>query len=250
MSSHIEITRHDGVLTLRMNRPDKKNALTAEMYAAMADAMVTADSDSSVGAVLFLGLPGVFSAGNDLNDFAKFAMSGALGTEVLSFLRALAISEKPLLAAVDGLAVGVGTTLLMHCDYVLVSERAKLSTPFVNLALVPEAASSLLAPRIMGHGKAFELLVMGKAFNADQAVASGLANAVVGSDTIEAVARAAAIDLAAKPREAVKLSRHLIKGSPDDILQRIDEEAVLFGERLRSKEAQKAFQAFLTKQTV
>jgi enoyl-CoA hydratase/carnithine racemase len=247
MSNHIESTKHDGVLTLRMNRPDKKNALTADMYAAMADAMVSADSDSAVGAILFLGLPGVFSAGNDLKDFAAFAARGNLGQEVLSFLRALAISEKPLLAAVDGLAVGVGTTLLMHCDYVLVSERAKLSTPFVNLALVPEAASSLLAPRIMGHGKAFELLVMGRAFNAEQAVASGLANAIVGIEAIEAAALAAAVDLAAKPREAVKLSRRLMKGSPDEILQRIDEEAVLFAERLRSKEAQKAFQAFLNK---
>ena len=246
-SSHIDITKHGGVLTLRMNRPDKKNALTADMYAAMADAMVAADADRAVGALVFLGLPGVFSAGNDLKDFAAFAARGTLGQEVLSFLRALAIFEKPLLAAVDGLAVGVGTTLLMHCDYVLVSERATLSTPFVNLALVPEAASSLLAPRIMGHGKAFELLVMGRSFNAEQAVASGLANTVVGSDTIEAAAIAAAKELAGKPQEAVKISRRLMKGSPDEILQRIDDEAVLFAERLRSKEAQKAFMAFLSK---
>ncbi len=247
MSQHIELIRRDGVLTIRMNRPDKKNALTSVMYAAMAEAVASADSDSTIGATLFLGLPGAFSAGNDLKDFAAFASQGNLGQEVLSFLRALTIAEKPLVAAVDGVAVGVGTTMLLHCDHVLVSERAKLSTPFVNLALVPEAASSLLAPRIMGHARAFEMLVMGRPFGPEQAVAAGIANAVVTSDGLEAAAFAAAAEIAAKPREAVRLSRRLIKGSPDDILARIDEEALLFAERLRSAEAQKAFMAFLNK---
>ncbi len=247
MIEHIEITRQNGVLSIRMNRPDKKNALTAEMYAAMAEAIAAADGDTSIGATLILGVPGIFSAGNDLKDFAAFAARGNLGQEVLAFLRALTISEKPLVAAVDGIAVGVGTTMLMHCDYVLVSDKARLSTPFVNLALVPEAASSLLAPRIMGHARAFEMLVMGRPFSGEQAVAAGLANAVVASDALEATAMAAAVEIAAKPREAVRLSRRLIKGSPDDILQRIDEEALLFAERLRSAEAQKAFMAFLNK---
>jgi enoyl-CoA hydratase/carnithine racemase len=247
MSEHIELTRRDGVLAIRMNRPDKKNALTSLMYAAMAEALLDANGDATVGAVLFLGLPGVFSAGNDLKDFAGFAASGNLGQEVLSFLRALTIAEKPLVAAVDGLAVGVGTTMLLHCDHVLLSERAKLHTPFVNLALVPEAASSLLAPRIMGHARAFELLVMGRPFAPEQAVAAGIANSVVPSAEIEAAGFAAAAEIASKPREAVKLSRQLIKGSPDDILQRIDEEALMFAQRLRSTEAQKAFMAFLNK---
>ena len=247
MSAHIELIHRDGVLAIRMNRPDKKNALTASMYAAMAEALLSADTDDSVGAVLFLGLPGVFSAGNDLNDFAKFAMSGALGAEVLSFLRALAISETPLVAAVDGIAVGVGTTLLIHCDYVLVSERAKLSTPFVNLALVPEAASSLLGPRLMGHARAFEMLVMGRPFGPEQALAAGLANGVVPSAEIEAAGFAAASEIAAKPREAVRISRRLLRGSPDETLARIDEEAAHFASRLRSAEAQKAFTAFLQK---
>ncbi len=247
MTDHIELIRRDGVLAIRMNRPDKKNALTAAMYAAISEALLAANGDGGIGAVLFLGLPGVFSAGNDLKDFASFAASGNLGQEVLSFLRALAIAEKPLVAAVDGLAVGVGTTMLMHCDHVLVSERAKLSTPFVNLALVPEAASSLLAPRLMGHMRAFELLVMGRAFGPEQAVAAGLANAIIPSDQIEAAGFAAAAEIAAKPREAVRLSRQLIKGSPDELLQRIDEEALMFANRLRSAEAQKAFMAFLKK---
>jgi enoyl-CoA hydratase/carnithine racemase len=152
-----------------------------------------------------------------------------------------------LVAAVDGVAVGVGTTMLLHCDHVLVSERAKLSTPFVNLALVPEAASSLLAPRIMGHARAFEMLVMGRPLSPEAAVAAGVANAVVESAGIEAAGFAAAAEIAAKPREAVRLSRKLIKGSPDEILTRIDEEALLFAQRLKSAEAQKAFTAFLNK---
>jgi enoyl-CoA hydratase/carnithine racemase len=247
MSEHIELIRRDGVLAIRMNRPDKKNALTAEMYGAMAQALMGADSDASVGAILFLGVPGVFSAGNDIKDFASFAMKGNLGEDVLSFLRALTICEKPLVAAVDGMAVGVGTTMLLHCDHVLVSDRAKLSTPFVNLALVPEAASSLLAPRIMGHTRAFEMLVMGRSVGPEQAVLSGIANAVIPAADIEAAGFAAAAEIASKPREAVKLSRKLIKGSSDEILARIDEEALLFGQRLRSDEAQKKFMAFLNK---
>jgi enoyl-CoA hydratase/carnithine racemase len=247
MTDHIEIIGRDGVRAIRMNRPDKKNALTGAMYGAMAQALLEAESDGSVGAVLFLGLPGVFSAGNDLKDFAAFAASGNLGNEVLSFLRALAIAEKPLVAAVDGVAVGVGTTLLLHCDHVLVSTQAKLSTPFVNLALVPEAASSLIAPRLMGHARAFEMLVMGRPLSPEQAVAAGIASRVLPPEEIEAAGFAAAAEIAAKPREAVKLSRRLIKGSPDEILARIDEEAALFAQRLRSAEAQKAFMAFLSK---
>jgi enoyl-CoA hydratase/carnithine racemase len=247
MSQYIELTRRDGVLAIRMNRPDKKNALTADMYAAMADALLGADADANVGAILFLGLPGMFSAGNDIKDFASFAMKGNLGEDVLKFLRALTICEKPLVAAVDGIAVGVGTTMLLHCDHVLVSERTNLSTPFVNLALVPEAASSLLGPRIMGHARAFEMLVMGRPVGASQAVVSGIANAVIPSDGIEAAGLAAAIEIASKPREAVRLSRKLLKGSSDEILARIDEEAVTFAARLKSSEAQKAFMAFLNK---
>jgi enoyl-CoA hydratase/carnithine racemase len=247
MTDHIELTRRDGVLAVRMNRPDKKNALTAAMYGAMARALLEADTDTTVGAILFLGVPGAFSAGNDLKDFAAFAAKGNLGEDVLAFLRALTICEKPLVAAVDGVAVGVGTTMLLHCDHVLVSERAKLSTPFVNLALVPEAASSLLAPRIMGHARAFEMLVMGRPLSPEKAVSAGIANDVVPSGQIEQAGFAAAAEIAAKPREAVRLSRKLIKGSPDDILKRIDEEALMFAQRLRSAEAQKAFMAFLNK---
>ena len=248
MTDHILHTRDGALNIIRMNRPDKKNAITRAMYATMTAALQQGEADDSVRCHVIFGVPGAFSAGNDMQDFLTFAMSGSTEmTEVLQFLFALAGVQKPIISGVDGLAIGIGTTLNLHCDLTLATPRTQFRTPFVDLGLVPEAASSLLAPRIMGHGKAFELLVMGRSFNAEQAVASGLANTVVGSDTIEAAAIAAAKELAGKPQEAVKISRRLMKGSPDEILQRIDDEAVLFAERLRSKEAQKAFMAFLSK---
>jgi enoyl-CoA hydratase/carnithine racemase len=247
MSSLIEQTTTDGVRILRMNRPDKKNALTAAMYATLAEALAETDRDPAIGARLILGVPGAFSAGNDINDFAAFAMKGNLGTEVLAFLRALAMSEKPIVGAADGIAVGVGTTMLLHCDHVILSDRTKLSTPFVNLALVPEAGSSLIAPRMMGQVRAFEMLVMGRPVSPQAAVQAGLANAVVAPDALEAAGLAAAKEIAAKPREAVRLSRRLLRGDPDELLKRIDDEALLFAERLKSTEAQTAFRAFLAK---
>jgi enoyl-CoA hydratase/carnithine racemase len=247
MTDLIEQTTTDGVRILRMNRPDKKNALTAAMYATLAEALAESDRDASIGARLILGVPGAFSAGNDINDFAAFAMKGNLGNEVLAFLRALAMSEKPIVGAADGIAVGVGTTMLLHCDHVILSNRTKLHTPFVNLALVPEAGSSLIAPRMVGQVRAFELLVMGRPMAAEAAVAAGLANAVVSPEELEVVGLAAAKEIAAKPRQAVMLSRKLLRGDQDAILKRIDDEAQLFAERLRSTEAQTAFKAFLAK---
>jgi enoyl-CoA hydratase/carnithine racemase len=247
MTDHVLVERAGGVLTLTMARPEKKNALTSAMYQAMAEAIAGAGMDRDIGAILILGQPGFFSAGNDLNDFARFAASGNLGAEVLAFLRALVACERPLVAAVDGVAVGVGTTLLMHCDYVLVSDRASLSTPFVNLGLVPEAASSLIAPRLMGQARAFELLVMGRPFGPEQAVASGLANAIVPAAGLADAAMAVAREIAAKPREAVLASRRLMRGDADALLERVDIEARLFAERLKSAEAQARFKAFLAK---
>jgi enoyl-CoA hydratase/carnithine racemase len=189
MSDHITVADQGPVRIVRMNRPDKKNALTSSMYAAMADALESANSHRDIRCVVIAGLPGAFSAGNDLAEFAQAASSGqGLGSPVVRFLHTLARSERPLVAAVQGLAVGVGTTMLLHCDHVVAGNDARFSTPFVNLGLVPEAASSLLAPRLMGHRRAFELLVMGRPLDADAALACGLVNAVVPPADVEAEA--------------------------------------------------------------
>ncbi len=248
MSEFIEVSVSGGVQTIRMNRPDKKNAITAAMYGEMASAVVSARNDSEIRASLFLGTPGAFSAGNDIADFMQIAMTGKRGsTAVFDFLEAIIMSEKPLLAGVDGLAIGIGTTMLMHCDYVVASNRSMFSTPFVDLGLVPEAGSSLIAPTIMGHHKAFELLAMGAKWSADEAHGAGLVNRVTTPETLEDTALQAAAMIAAKPPEALAFSRKLIRGDRSAILARMKEEAVLFGERLTSDEARAAFTAFMGK---
>jgi enoyl-CoA hydratase/carnithine racemase len=246
MSDHITVADQGPIRTVRMNRPDKKNALTASMYGAMADALENANSHRNIRCVVIAGLPGAFSAGNDLAEFSQAATSGeGVALPVVRFLHALARSERPLVAAVQGLAVGVGTTMLLHCDHVVAGADARFSTPFVNLGLVPEAASSLLAPRLMGHRRAFELLVMGRPLDAAAALACGLVNAVVPPGDVETEAMKAAHHIVALPAEAVAASRRLMRGSPDEVVAHIDEEVRLFKERLRSTEAQAAFKAFL-----
>jgi enoyl-CoA hydratase/carnithine racemase len=229
-----------------MNRPDKKNALTLLMYDAMAAAIEDAPKDPALRCLLIAGAPNGFCAGNDIGDFLKMAMGeGALGTPILRFLHALARCEMPVVAAVQGNAVGVGATMLMHCDHVVAANDARFSTPFVGLGLVPEAASSLLAPRIMGQTRAFSLLVMGRPLGADDAKAAGLVNTVVAAEAVEAEAMKAARDIAALPQQGVLASRRLMRGAPDEIVARIDEEAELFKTRLRSAEARTAFEAFM-----
>jgi len=231
-----------------MNRPDKKNALTAEMYVAMAEAIETAGGASPIRAILIMGGPGAFSAGNDLGDFMKAAMGGeGLGNAVLGFLYALARCERPLVAAVQGVAVGIGTTMMLHCDYAVAASNARFSTPFIALGLVPEAGSSLIAPRLMGQRRAFELLVMGKPLNGEEARAAGLVNQVVAADQVEAEAMKAAQAIAALPPEGVAISRRLMKGAPDEVVKRIDEEAAAFKQRLGSPEAREAFAAFFAR---
>jgi enoyl-CoA hydratase/carnithine racemase len=249
MSTPEVIVADDGpIRTVRMNRPEKKNALTSPMYDAMAEALETAGTAQSIRCIVIMGVPGAFSAGNDLQDFLRAAQGGeGLGNAVLRFLRALASCEKPLVAAVQGVAVGVGTTMLLHCDHVVAGEDARFSTPFVSLGLVPEAASSLLAPRLMGHRDAFSLLVMGRVLNAGEAKACGLVNAVVAPGEVDAQAQKAATEIAALPPGAVAASRRLMRGSPDETVARIDEEARHFAERLKSPEAKAAFEAFLSR---
>lgn len=245
--SEISVTTEDGVQILRFNRPQKKNAITAPMYRTLADALAAGEADAAVRVHLIAGSPGAFSAGNDIQDFIAFAEEGRLGDETLRFLHSLATLQKPLVAAVDGLAIGIGTTLLLHCDLAYATPDSVFRTPFLDLGLVPEAASSLIAPRLMGHANAFELLCLGQPFTADKAVDVGLINAVLPPEVMETTAREAAEALAHKPPEALAAARRLMKGDPADIVARIDAEATIFAERLKSSEAQTAFQAFLNR---
>jgi enoyl-CoA hydratase/carnithine racemase len=237
---------NDGpVRTIRMNRPEKKNALTLAMYEAMAAAIEDAGTKSSVRCLLIAGAPDVFCAGNDLNDFVTMAKGGALGSQIIRFMHALARCEKPLVASVGGAAVGIGTTMLLHCDQVIASNAAVFMTPFVSLGLVPELASSLIAPRLMGHGQAFSLLVMGKSLSAEEARSAGIVNIIVPADNLDAHALVVAREIAALPPESVTIARRLMRGSTEEIVARIDEEAEAFKARLASPEAQAAFAAFL-----
>jgi len=186
MSEHIVVERHGAVQSIRMNRPEKKNALTSAMYAAMAEALKAGEADHAVAVHVLFGVPGAFTAGNDLEDFARAAATGNLGLQVLDFLMALANLEKPIVCGVDGLAIGIGTTALLHADLVYASDRSLFRTPFLDLGLVPEGASSLLAPRLMGHPLAFELLCLGNGFDAPRAASVGMVNRVVGADEVEA----------------------------------------------------------------
>jgi enoyl-CoA hydratase/carnithine racemase len=246
--TEVLVTDDGAVRIIRMNRPEKKNALTAVMYDAMAQAIETAGGSSNVGSILIAGAPAAFCAGNDLQDFLKAAMGGdGLGPAVLRFLHALARAERPLVAAVQGVAIGIGTTMMFHCDYAVAAADARFSTPFVALGLVPEAASSLIAPRVMGHRRAFELLVMGRPLGGEEAKACGLVNQVAPADQVEVEAMKAAQAIAALPPEGVAISRRLMKGAPDEIVRRIDEEAEQFKLRLKSPEAKKAFEAFFSR---
>jgi len=246
--SDLVIVADDGpVRLIRMNRPEKKNALTLPMYDAMAAAIESAGANPALRCLLIAGGP-AFCAGNDIGDFMKMAIEGgALGAPILRFLYALARTEKPLVAAVRGDAVGVGTTMLMHCDHVVAGSDARFSTPFVGLGLLPEAASSLIAPRLMGQARAFSLLVMGRPMNAEEAKSAGLVNTVAAPEDVEAEATNAARAIAALPPQGVLTARRLMRGAPDEIIARIDEEAALFKERLQSAEARAAFEAFLTR---
>jgi enoyl-CoA hydratase/carnithine racemase len=249
MNDFIQTNKLDGVASIRFNRPEKKNAITADMYQALADAIDSANADPDIRCILFLGHKGAFSAGNDIADFAQIAMSGGKRTSmaVFEFLQRIIISQKPMVAGVDGLAIGVGTTMLLHCDHVIASQKASFTTPFVDLGLVPEAGSSLLAPRLIGHHRAFSLLAMGEKFSPELAREAGLVSTIVSGDDLETVAMDAARSIAAKPPEAMEITRELIRGDRSDILSRMHEEAELFGQRLQSEEAKKAFLAFMSR---
>lgn len=241
----------DGVATIEIARPEKKNALTVAMYQAMADALNAAREDAAVRAVLITGQPGIFTSGNDVEDFLTRPPgqgSDSMESPVFRFMRALLDCDKPVVAAVTGAAIGIGTTLLLHCDFVYVSDEARLAMPFVALGLVPEYASSLLVPQLMGHRRAAEKLLLGDPFTPEQAVECGIANAVLPAAEVVAHARRVAARFNALPPGAVREAKQLMRAPERErLLQTIRTEGEIFGRRLRSPEAMEAFQAFLQK---
>lgn len=245
-AAHIRIEDRDGVRHVVIDRPAKKNALTAAMYDAMAAAFQAAARDEAIGVVLLRGEGGSFSAGNDLADFVQNPPPGE-DTPVVRFLDAVATCPKPVVAAVEGLAVGVGTTILLHCDLVFATADAKLRTPFTDLGLVPEAASSLLLPRRVGQARAARLLLAGEVIDGATAHEWGIVGTLVPAAELRATAEAAAIALARKPRAAVLASKALMRGDTQEVLATMRREFVVFGECLKSPEAQAAFAAFLGK---
>lgn len=248
MIAEVTVVSGDGVQVLRLTRPEKKNALTRPMYSALCDAIEAGDADASIAAHVLIGSSGMFTAGNDIKDFLAAGQAAGSGVnEVVRFIRLLPLIKKPVIAAVEGIALGIGTTLLFHCDMVFATPDATFATPFLDLGLVPEAGSSLLMPRQMGMQRSFEMLVMGDTFTAERAREAGFVNAIVDADILEKTAMHSAKRLAAKPPEALAIARQMLRGSPTEISARIDEEAVAFERRLKSPEAREAFQAFLEK---
>lgn len=253
MVEHVLVERpqqYDGaVQVIRFNRPDKKNAITQDMYRIMADALEAGDADVAVRVHVFLGTPGCFTAGNDLADFLGYAVNGRIGEgEVGRFLMGLANAKKPIVAGVDGLAIGVGVTMQFHCDMTFATARSEFRTPFVDLALVPEAGSSLLGPRVMGYQRAFAMLAAGVGFSGEDARDAGLVYKVVSEDELEISTLAAAETIASKPPEAMQIARELMRGATrEEVVGRIREESKKFSERLGSAEARAAFEAFLAK---
>lgn len=250
MTEDIKLERpaaHPGVIIIRMTRPDKKNAITRAMYRAMADALTSANDDGDVRAAVLFGVPGIFSSGNDLTDFMEIAKNPDEASHVIAFLHALASFEKPLLSGVDGIAIGIGTTMNFHCDLTFTTPRTVFRTPFTDLAVVPEAGSSLLGPRIMGSQRAFAMLVNGIGFSAEQAREAGIVWSVVDAEELETETLKASTNLINRPRLSLLQSRRLVKGDVREIIARMDEEMVLFLERLRSEEAAALYKAFFDK---
>jgi enoyl-CoA hydratase/carnithine racemase len=243
----IKSVTREGVASIEIARAEKKNALTTAMYQALAEAITAAGSDDAVRALLIFGQPDIFTAGNDLEDFSQRPPDSE-HAPVVGFMRALAHCAKPVVAAVTGTAVGVGVTLLLHCDLVYVSEGARLSMPFTSLGLVPEFASSLLLPRRVGQAKAAELLLLGESFSAEDAVRLGLANAVLPAAQVLSHARSMAERFNTLPPDAVRHTKRLLRAELQEPIERVlHAEALTFMERLHSPEARAAFAAFLRK---
>ena len=246
-SEHIDVQQDSGVLTLTMNRPQKKNALTQDMYAALADNIVVAQTDPAVRVILITGSGDSFSAGNDMGDFSR-SNEGSVGGNALppvgQFLQAILKADKPIIAAVNGLAIGIGVTMLLHCDLVYASANATFKTPFVDLGLVPEAGSSLLLPKLIGTQKANDMFLLGTKISADDAEKMGLVCTVFTAETLldEAMIRAKA--LASKAPNAVKLTKSLVRQDRDAVAQQMADESVHFSAQLKTAEFAEAASAF------
>ena len=246
MSETVILTRSGAVLEIRLNRPEKKNALTRAMYDAMADAFAQVDADPTLRAALLTGTGDTFTSGNDIADFQARAAGQPEGA-ASRFLPIILSMQKPLVAAVNGPAIGVGTTMLMHCDLIVASRTARFIMPFTNLGLVPEAASSLLFPRLLGYQRAGALLLLGEPLDALTAHDWGFVNRVVDEEALLPTAREIAQRLASLPPAAVRLTKRLIRHGADDVAERMSEELMLFRERVASPEAAEAFRAFMEK---
>lgn len=244
---HLVVTQEGAVQTLRLNRPEKKNALDAALYTSLCDALDAAAGNADVRVVVLAGGAELFSSGNDLQDFMEF--SGDIhALPVARFLRTLSAFPKPVVAAVNGAAVGIGTTMLLHCDLVYAGENARLQLPFVNLGLCPEFASSYLLPRLLGHVRAAELLMLGESIPAQKALALGLVNEVLPPAEVEARAHARAAQLAAQAPQALRITKRLMRAFHDVHLQQsLQTELDSFGALLQAGEFREAVAAFLGK---
>lgn len=245
----ISTSKANGILTIEFNRPEKKNAITSAMYQTMADALKEAESDASVRAILITGKPEIFTAGNDLDDFMKGSSQGEISERpVAQFMRHLSQATKPVVAAVAGNAVGIGTTLLLHCDLVYAADNAKFSMPFTPLGLCPEFSSSMLLPQLAGYPRAAEKLLLGEAFSAQEAYDMGLVSKVLPLDGLLAFAQGQAAKLAALPASSLRVTKSLMKSAQAAAIQaRMVEENQHFGTMLQAPEAKEAFMAFFQK---
>lgn len=243
MSDHIKVEKSDGILTLVLARREKKNALTEAMYKVLADALEASDQERDTRVVMIMAEGDMFTAGNDLGEFAANTGGDDGPRQVARFIRAISQATKPIVAAVQGRAVGVGTTMLLHCDHVILADDVQLTTPFVSLALVPEAGSSLLLPARIGHVRAFSMFALGEAVSAHDALAWGIANKVVARTDLAASARGVAVRLTKQPLSSLIATKRLMR-EREQISGRIKEEGIDFMRRLVSPEAKEAFTAF------
>ena len=248
MSDHVRVERKDEVLAITLNRPERRNAITIAMYGALADAIEDAADDPGIRMITLRGEGQDFAAGNDLADFLEAVPRIDEEIPVWRLLRVLATCETPLVAAVHGNCVGIGTTMLLHCDLVIADETARFAMPFVDLALVPEAASSLLFPRLAGRRRAARYLLLCEPFGADEAESIGLVSHRAGNGQLDAMLSEVVATLLSKPPEALRQTQHLLRhGFRDEILERMRLESTVFAERLTSPEVKAAIKAFFEK---